>query len=188
MGLQVTELLEQSAPKRPAPPPAEPNGHAAPSGQAHNLPNGDASSSAAAAAVPAPAAAASQNGAAGHADDMETDGPPGAAPPASTGPALKPEEERYLDRFERLKGILDGTASISHYLEFLYSHNHADLQVWHCTGRMRHLHATCKAASTDPFSWQPTWARRVRGIAAMLWVPIRSQAKNPWLPYRDLKQ
>ncbi len=133
LGLQVTELLEQSAPKRPAPLPAEPNGHAAPSGQAHDLPNGDAFS--AAAAAPAAAAAAAQNGAAAHADDMETDGPPGAAAPASTGPALKPEEERYLERFERLKGILDGTASISHYLEFLYSHNHADLQVRHCIVR-----------------------------------------------------
>ena len=132
LGLQVTELLEQSAPKRPAPPAAEPNGHAAPSGQAHDLPNGDASS---AAAAPAPAAAAAQNGAAAHADDMETDGPPGAAAPSSTGPALKPEEERYLERCSRLKGILDGTASISHYLEFLYSHNHADLQVRHCIVR-----------------------------------------------------
>ena len=149
LGLQVTELLDQSAPKRPAPPPAEPNGHAAPSGQAHDLPNGDASS--ATAAAPAAAPAAAQNGAAAHADDMETDGPPGTAVPTSTGPALKPEEERYLERFERLKGILDGTASISHYLEFLYSHNHADLQVWHRnftypnphTGRRHRLHATC---------------------------------------------
>ena len=44
-------------------------------------------------------------------------------------PSLKPEEELYLERFGRLRGILDGTMSISYYLEFLYSHNHADLQV-----------------------------------------------------------
>ena len=146
LGLQVTELLEQSAPKRPAAPPAaEPNGHAAPSGQPHDLPNGDASS---AAAAPAAAAAAAQNGAAAHADDMDTDGPPGAAAPASTGPALKPEEERYLERFDRLKSILDGTASISHYLEFLYSHNHADLQVWHCIDRCPHRLKALAARNT----------------------------------------
>jgi len=65
---------------------------------------------------------------------METDGaaqstPAAAAPAAMPAPSLKPEDERYLERFGRLKGILDGTMSISHYLEFLYSHNHADLQV-----------------------------------------------------------
>ena len=123
----MTELLEQSAPKRPAAP--ESDGHAEPSGAAQGLPNGEASS------APAPAAApAAQNGSSGHAEDMETDA---AAPNAQGAPAasLKPEEERYLERFGRLKGILDGTASISHYLEFLYSHNHADLQVRHCIVR-----------------------------------------------------
>ena len=120
--MQVTELLEQSAPKRPAAP--EANGHAAePGSAAHGLPNGEASSAPAAGAAPA-----AQNGAAAHAEDMETDG---AAPSAQAAPApsLKPEEEHYLERFGRLRGILDGTMSISHYLEFLYSHNHADLQV-----------------------------------------------------------
>ncbi len=119
---QVTELLQQSAPKRPAA--IEANGHAAEAGSAaQDLPNGEASS------APAPGAPpAAQNGAAAHAEDMETDG---AAPSvqAAPAPSLKPEEERYLERFGRLRGILDGTMSISHYLEFLYSHNHADLQV-----------------------------------------------------------
>lgn len=120
--MQVTELLEQSAPKRPAA--LEPNSLAAVAGgAAHSLPNGEASS------APAPGGApAAQNGAAAHAEDMETDG---AAPttPAAPAPSLKPEEEDYLERFGCLRGILDGTMSISHYLEFLYSHNHADLQV-----------------------------------------------------------
>ena len=97
---------------------------------------------------------------------METDGPPGAAAPASTGPALKPEEERYLERFERLKGILDGTASISHYLEFLYSHNHADLQVRHFIVKYSHMQKTpsaiamycCMARTQEGF--QPEQARR----------------------------
>ena len=118
----MTELLEQSAPKRPAA--LEANGHAAEAGSAaQDLPNGEASSGPAPGAPPA-----AQNGAAAHAEDMETDG---AAPSAQAAPApsLKPEEERYLERFGRLRGILDGTMSISHYLEFLYSHNHADLQV-----------------------------------------------------------
>ena len=117
----MTELLEQSAPKRPAA--LEPNGHPEAGGAAHNLPNGDASSAPAPGAVPAP-----QNGAAAHAEDMETEE---AAPSAQAAPApsLKPEEELYLERFGRLRGILDGTMSISYYLEFLYSHNHADLQV-----------------------------------------------------------
>ena len=120
--MQVTELLEQSAPNRPAAP--EANGLAAEAGgAAHSLPNGEASS------APAPGAApAAQNGAAAHAEDMETDGAAPAAP-AAPAPSLKPEDERYLERFGRLRGILDGTMSISHYLEFLYSHNHADLQV-----------------------------------------------------------
>ena len=118
---QVTGLLEQSAPKRPGG--AEPNGHTEAGGTAHNLPNGHASS------APAPGAApAVQNGAAAHAEDMQTEE---AAPSAQAAPvpSLKPEEELYLERFGRLRGILDGTMSISYYLEFLYSHNHADLQV-----------------------------------------------------------
>lgn len=131
LSLQVTELLEQSAPKRPAAPAPESNGHSEPGapGAAHDLPNGDAS------AAPATSAPAG-DGAAPLADDMETDVAPASAAetPSAAAPSLKPEDERYLERFERLRGILDGTASISHYLEFLYSHNHADLQVRCCLG------------------------------------------------------
>lgn len=127
--LQVTELLEQSAPKRPAPPAApEPNGEQH-SSAAQDLPNGDNAPSAAAGAAPT-----AENGtAAPHADDMETDVAASTAT-AAAGPVhnLSAEEEAYLERFGRLKGILDGTMSISHYLEFLYSHNHADLQVRAC--------------------------------------------------------
>lgn len=58
---------------------------------------------------------------------MDTD----AAAAADAAPAisLTPEEQRYVERYDRLKGIISGATSIGLYLEFLYSHNHADLQV-----------------------------------------------------------
>lgn len=44
--------------------------------------------------------------------------------------ALSAEDERYMERYGRLRGILGGTTPITLHLEFLYSHNHADLQAW----------------------------------------------------------
>lgn len=42
--------------------------------------------------------------------------------------ALSAEDERYMERYGRLRGILGGATPITLHLEFLYSHNHADLQ------------------------------------------------------------
>jgi 26S proteasome regulatory subunit N2 len=115
--LQVGTLLEQHAPRTLAPGPeqaageAAAQGGAAEAGASEALPNGVA-------AGQAPA------------DDMDTD----AAAAADAAPAisLTPEEERYLERYNRLTGIISGATSIGLYLEFLYSHNHADLQVKLC--------------------------------------------------------
>lgn len=115
--LQVGTLLEQHAPRTLAPGPeqaageAAAQGGAAEAGASEALPNGVA-------AGQAPA------------DDMDTD----AAAAADAAPAisLTPEEERYLERYNRLTGIISGATSIGLYLEFLYSHNHADLQVKPC--------------------------------------------------------
>lgn len=62
---------------------------------------------------------------------METDAGAAAAA-AAPSVSLTPEEERYMERYDRLKGIISGATSIGLYLEFLYSHNHADLQVGTC--------------------------------------------------------
>lgn len=43
--------------------------------------------------------------------------------------AASPEEKRRQKRGEKLLRVLRGQASIQLYLEFLHSHNHADLQV-----------------------------------------------------------
>jgi len=45
--------------------------------------------------------------------------------------ALTPRraEQAYLTRFRKLASILSGELPISLYLEFLYSANHADLQI-----------------------------------------------------------
>ncbi len=61
-----------------------------------------------------------------------------AAAAGSSGGAaanvLSAEDERYMERYERLRGILGGTTPITLHLEFLYSHNRADLQV--CEGEL----------------------------------------------------
>jgi 26S proteasome regulatory subunit N2 len=48
---------------------------------------------------------------------------------AASSPSLTADEQRYLDRYKRIQEIISGATSIGLYLEFLYSHNHADLQV-----------------------------------------------------------
>ena len=69
---------------------------------------------------------------------METDGPqpPGtdAAEPAEPSqtpqePPLTPEEAKLRDQRQKLSAIMRGETSVQLYLEFLHSHNHADLQV-----------------------------------------------------------
>jgi len=132
MHAQVGDLLEQQAPRR-APAPEQPAAGAAPQGNGAEaageaLPNGDA------AAAHAPSA-----------DDMETDA--GAAAAAAVSVSLTPEEERYMERYDRLKGIISGATSIGLYLEFLYSHNHADLQVWALQLAAHKQSATIKSES-----------------------------------------
>ena len=63
-------------------------------------------------------------------DAMETEGLRNdGSGAAAARPALSPEEEQYMARHTKLKGILTGFTPIGLHLEFLYSHNHADLQV-----------------------------------------------------------
>ena len=63
---------------------------------------------------------------------METDElvvPPPAEPATAATPQLSPEELRVKGLHEKLAGIMRGETSIQLYLEFLHSHNHADIQV-----------------------------------------------------------
>ena len=62
---------------------------------------------------------------------MDTDGGQGSteeATPTSQTP-LTPEEQRVQDQRQKLRSIMRGETSVQLYLEFLHSHNHADLQV-----------------------------------------------------------
>jgi len=80
--------------------------------------------------VQEPAAATGTDQASG-AENMDTDGgdaapaPEAAAEPQQAAPPAGPHAQRY----QRLRGILTGSTPIQLYLEFLYTHNHADLQI-----------------------------------------------------------
>lgn len=50
---------------------------------------------------------------------------PQAPPPEP----LSPEDERYLRHYKRLRDIITGELPIQLHLDFMYSHNHADLQI-----------------------------------------------------------
>ena len=57
---------------------------------------------------------------------------PAAAPVEPSEPVpepLSPEDERYLRHYKRLRGIISGELPIQLHLDFMYSHNHADLQI-----------------------------------------------------------
>lgn len=60
---------------------------------------------------------------------METDQllPAVAAPAAAV--EVPKAVQQYLDRHQKVKKIVSGEVPISLYLEFLFSHNHADLQI-----------------------------------------------------------
>lgn len=134
--MQVGELLKQHVPKivtaeverqaqtavAATPNAQQPNNNNAEASDAlrqlDGIPNGgDAAAAVAARAPPAAAAAV----------DMETEAAAGAA--GTAGPSLSPDEQRYFERYKRIQEIISGVTSIGLYLEFLYSHNHADLQV-----------------------------------------------------------
>lgn len=64
--------------------------------------------------------------------DMETDNSGQAQPgeTASEAPAAATQlPGPHAQRYQRLRGILTGSTPIQLYLEFLYTHNHADLQI-----------------------------------------------------------
>ena len=77
-----------------------------------------------------PAAAAVGEQALGS-DHMETDDAEPAQAPETASEA-QPEAQPagpHAHRYQRLRGILTGSTPIQLYLEFLYTHNHADLQI-----------------------------------------------------------
>ncbi|CAL8468543.1 g8083 [Coccomyxa elongata] len=112
--MKVGKVLEEHAPKTAAPATEQ----AAADDADQDTPAGSAGGE----------ALANGNGAAhAPADAMETDGGAAGAPAPTV--SLTPEEQQYVERYNRLKGIISGATSIGLYLEFLYSHNHADLQI-----------------------------------------------------------
>ena len=85
-----------------------------------------------------PAETAAAPPANGEATPMETDGllQPGTeaadqAEPSETPQEtpLTPQEAKLQDQRQKLSAIMRGETSVQLYLEFLHSHNHADLQV-----------------------------------------------------------
>ncbi|KAK9822620.1 hypothetical protein WJX74_011008 [Apatococcus lobatus] len=145
--LQVAEKLDSLAP----PPPPQPAAAAAAPAA-----NGDAP------AVPTPSApAATDNGAADGASAMETDdagkapeagsAPAATEPTAAAAPAPAPEESEEVKshraRLADVKRILAGSLPIALHLEFLYSHNHADLQILkNMKGAIEARNSVCHAA------------------------------------------
>ncbi len=51
------------------------------------------------------------------------------APAAPPPEPLSPEDERYLGHYKQLRGIIAGELPISLHLDFMFSANHADLQI-----------------------------------------------------------
>lgn len=81
----------------------------------------------------------------GEGEGMDTDAvPPAAAPVVEDSPQVK----QYKERFGKLKGIITGKTPIGLYLEFLYSHNHADLQVLkNIKGAVESRNSVCHSAA-----------------------------------------
>ena len=82
-------------------------------------------------AAPAQEAAAGAEGEqAQGADNMETDSAePAQAPETASEAQPVTPAGPHAQRYQRLRGILTGSTPIQLYLEFLYTHNHADLQI-----------------------------------------------------------
>lgn len=73
------------------------------------------------AAVPPPVPAA---------DGMDADAAPAPAPAAPEPPTAEQQAAaQFHERYGRLKRILSGEIPITLTMDFLFSHNHADLQV-----------------------------------------------------------
>lgn len=66
-------------------------------------------------------------------DNMETDAAEAAGPQTGTNTEAAQEPALPLSphavRHQKLRGILTGSTPIQLYLEFLYTHNHADVQI-----------------------------------------------------------
>lgn len=82
--------------------------------------------------VQEPAAATDTTEQGAGAENMDTDS--GDAAQAPTSAAEEPQQTAqpqgpHAQRYQRLRGILMGSTPIQLYLEFLYTHNHADLQI-----------------------------------------------------------
>ena len=83
-------------------------------------------------AAPAKEPAAGADGEQGSGvSSMETDSSGQAQPEAtaSEGQSAAQPPGPHAQRYQRLRGILTGSTPIQLYLEFLYTHNHADLQI-----------------------------------------------------------
>ena len=85
--------------------------------------------------VQEPAAAAVSEQASG-AENMDTEGAEAPPAPESAAAEVAAEPQQaaqpqgpHAQRYQRLRGILTGSTPIQLYLEFLYTHNHADLQI-----------------------------------------------------------
>ena len=100
---------------------------------------------------PASTAAPPANGEA-EAEAMETDSAQAQATETAAAPEtpLTPEEKRLTDQRQKLAAIMRGETSVQLYLEFLHSHNHADLQVPALYLQFLPLHAgvLCRTRST----------------------------------------
>lgn len=81
---------------------------------------------------PAAAAVAEQASGAENMDTESAEAP--QAPESAAADAAEPQQAAqppgpHAQRYQRLRGILTGSTPIQLYLEFLYTHNHADLQI-----------------------------------------------------------
>lgn len=81
-------------------------------------------------APPQEPAAAGEGEQAPGSDNMETDNAePAQAPETASEAQSTTPAGPHAQRYQRLRGIMTGSTPIQLYLEFLYTHNHADLQI-----------------------------------------------------------
>mmetsp|Transcript_5894 Transcript_5894/g.16828 ORF Transcript_5894/g.16828 Transcript_5894/m.16828 type:complete len:1074 (-) Transcript_5894:415-3636(-) len=69
------------------------------------------------------------------------------AQPIAPVPELSEEDKSYLAAYKRLREIIDGSLPIALHLDFLYSRNHADLQILkNMKNSVEARHAVCHSA------------------------------------------